>query len=146
MRRISPTGDCSLYRRSAVRISLCGSTTAIAPIGLSQCSSPLSPVLPSVPAAPLTTLPPCPCLGWVIPCPLADEETRTRHAVVTSAQRSPVSNIAVLQHKLVKGVRRDRYLYHICGRAGGTKMSFRLSGGASEALRLRRPLRVVINA
>ena len=26
--------------------SLCGSTTAIAPIGLSQCSRPLSPVLP----------------------------------------------------------------------------------------------------
>src|SRR5262245_21194782 len=72
----------------------------MAPIGLSQCSSPLSPELPSVPAGPLTTLPPCPCLGCVMPCATAGGDARTKHTAVTMAQRSPVTNIAVLQREL----------------------------------------------
>src|SRR4026207_160918 len=49
-----------------MRIWLWGSTTAIAPIGASPCSSLPSPFAASVPAAPFVTLPPVPCLGCVI--------------------------------------------------------------------------------
>ena len=72
---------------SAVSTSLCGSTTAMAPIGLSQCSRPLSPVLPSVPAAPLTTLPPCPCLGCVTPWAVADAAKKQAQAVTVTVRR-----------------------------------------------------------
>ena len=92
--RMRPTGEDSWYRVSALRISLCGSTTATAPIGLSQCSRPLSPVLPSVPAAPFTTLPPWPCFGWVIPWPWADAAIKVAQAATAIARTIPLLNIS----------------------------------------------------
>jgi len=50
--RIRLTSDDSLYRASPARTWLCGSTAASAPIGLAQCSKPVSPVPPSVPLSP----------------------------------------------------------------------------------------------
>src|SRR5688500_6208198 len=65
----------------------CGSTTAIAPIGLSQCSRFLSPEEPPVPEEPCTTLPPCAWRGPVIPWARTVVETSStalKQAVVRS--------------------------------------------------------------
>ena len=85
--RMSPTGDWRLYRRRKPRIWSCGSTTAIAPIGLSQCSSPLAPLEPCVPAEPWTTLPPCPCLLPVIPWAYTPLAANANAAVTVSTRR-----------------------------------------------------------
>src|SRR5690349_18222888 len=76
--------------------SLCGSTTAMAPIGLSQCSRPLSPLLPSVPAEPFTTVPPLPC--WVlVTCAAAIAGTSATEAATSTARVKEVLTIGILQ-------------------------------------------------